>query len=69
MSFKYFVLQEMIEMKELSGECLKFKAPGRSKMVALFIVELLTLLSFFSTILDGSNASYRVLNNGSQTKL
>ena len=35
MSFKYFVSQEMIEMKELSGECLKFKAPGRSKMVAL----------------------------------
>ena len=40
MSFKYFVLQEMIEMKELSGKCLKFKAPGRSKMVALFIVDL-----------------------------
>ena len=42
MSFKCFVSQEMIEMKELSGECLKFKAPGRSKMVALFIGHLLS---------------------------
>ena len=51
MSFKYLISQEMIEMKELSGECLKFKAPGRSKMVALFIGHLLAGVALYLYLL------------------